>query len=357
MLKHHHKIRLTIFLILAPITAQATSPSWVSSGPTEPITIYYQGILNSQVQCTKYIGPKALHTTTGEIARCERNINAMLHPFIGVELDDVHPACPNRKHRWYHYLNPSYWITFWLYKRSQRDNKYATITIENPNPDRQLPHTLAHHSIALSQLCFGQERDIMNHKRRWDACEIQYPQAPKVLWGASRGAATTFNALAYYKNHYKNVSLVIVEGCYDSVFNTLSDRMTPFAKKLGMHKKIHSLIGMFTDYNPFGISPLKSVATFPEHIPVVFVTSKIDKVVPPQRTWHLARTLAARAKNDVYLIELSNSTHKGYTVDDDDDIRLYQNGLHAIYKKYNLPHIPEYACQYEGKVDQFVVKV
>lgn len=351
------EVYLLYFNVVAPMNYIIANPSWIFPRTIEPITIYYQGILNSQVQCTKYIGPQTLPITTGEIAWCTRNINAMLHPFIGVELDDVHPACPDQKQRWYHYLNPSHWITFWLYKRSQCDNKYATITIENPTPEKKLSHTLSHHSVALTSLCFGQERDIMNHKRRWDSCQKQFSQNPKILYGASRGAGTTFNALSYYRTQYTNVALVILEGCYDTIFNTLSDRMTPFAKKLGLHKKIHSLISIFTDYNPLGISPLKSVSTFPEKIPVVFITSKIDSVVPPQRTRHLAQTLAARGKNDVYLIELSHSTHKGYTVDNVDDRKLYQNALHAIYKKYELPYIQEYAEEYQNRVNEFLVKV
>lgn len=323
----------------------------------EPVTIYFQGILNSQAQCAKYIGSQTLHATTGETIKATRNINGMLHPFIGVELDDVQPASCQQKTRWYHYLNPAHWITCWLYKRSIRDNAYATITVENPNPHKKISHTLARHSVSLSQISFGQERDITNHKRRWDACRQQFPGNPKILWGASRGAATTFNAFARHRTNYSNVSLVIVEGCYDTLFATISDRVHPFAKKLGLHKKLHTLIGMFTEYNPFGISPLKSVEIFPEHVPVVFVTSKADKVVPPQRTHNLANALSARGKNDVYLIELQRSTHNGYTVDDTQDMKLYQHGLHAIYKKLNLPYVPEYAQEYEGKLDQFIVKV
>lgn len=339
------------------LTIQSTAnPAWVLTCNKIPITIYYQGILTSQVQCTKYIGPQSLHTTTGEIARCKRNITGMLHPFIGVELDDVHPASTSKKYPWYQSLSPITWIKKKLERRSHHDNKYATITVENPTPEKKITKTLAKHSNSLSLLNFGQERDIANHKRRWDACEHQFPDNPKILWGASKGAATTFNALAYYNTEYTNVKLVVVEGCYDSLFNTISDRVHPIVKKLGLHKKLHSLIGMLTEYDPFGISPLKSVEKFPADIPVVFVTSKIDTVVPPQRTRHLANTLAARGKNDVYLIELSNSCHRGYTVDNDDDIRLYQNGLHAIYKRHNLPYIPEYAQECEDRVDDFFVK-
>lgn len=346
-----------ILLALILLSFSATYSQWTVKQSQEPITIYYQGILNSQVQCAKYIGSQKFHTTTGEIVHAERNIDCMLHPFIGVELDDVQPACPYNKTRWYHYLNPAHWITCLLHKRSLRDNEYATIKVENPNPHKKIPHTLSHHSIFLSQICFGQEGDIANHKKRWDAAQQQFPQHPVILWGASRGAATTFNAIAHHREQYTNVKLVIVEGCYDTVFNTISDRMHPVARKLGLHKGVHSLIGLFTKYNPKGISPLKSVDTFPEQIPVVFVTSKNDIVVPMARTKNLAYALATRGKNDVYLIELKHSTHKGYTIDHRDDMQLYQHALHAIYKKLDLPYITEFAQEYDGRAHEFLLKV
>ena len=37
--------------------------------------------------------------------------------------------------------------------------------------------------------------------------------------------------------------------------------------------------------------------------------------------------------------------------DDEKDLTNYQNFMHAIYKKYNLPHIPEYAQAGKDLVD------
>ncbi len=346
----------TYLCIILPLVTIA-NPAWLIKNPLIPITIYYQGIFTSQVQCAKYIGPLELPTTTGEVARCKKNITVMLHPFIGVELDEVYPASTNKKTPWYQCLNPLHWLTKKLERKAYLDNKYLTISVENPTPEKKLAKTLIKHSNALSLLNFGQERDIANHKKRVDACQEQFPENPKFFFGGSRGAATTFNALAYWGAEYKNVAGVVLEGCYDTLFNTISDRVHPMVKKLGLHKKLHSLIGKITEYDPFGISPLKSVENFPADIPVIFVTSRADTVVPPERTRNLARTLAARGKNDVYLIELSYSSHRGYTVDNEQDRQLYQNALHAIYKKLDLPYIPEYAQEYQDTVDQFLVKV
>jgi hypothetical protein len=96
-----------------------------------------------------------------------------------------------------------------------------------------------------------------------------------------------------------------------------------------------------------GHSPISLVDSFPEGIPAVFITSKLDRSVPPEGTIKLAKKLAERKKNDVYLLVLEASSHSGYMMDNPEDAKKYLSFMHALYKKYELPYIPQYAKQGE----------
>lgn len=111
-----------------------------------------------------------------------------------------------------------------------------------------------------------------------------------ILWGVSRGTAATFCAFAKYK--YPEVKL---------------------------------------------ISPLSSVESYPENVPTVCITSKKDNEVPCENTRRIAERLSDKGKNDVYLLELEESSHPSYMFDNSNDRDKYECFIHAIYEKYHLP--------------------
>lgn len=108
-------------------------------------------------------------------------------------------------------------------------------------------------------------------------------------------------------------------------------------------------------YQPDGLSPLKSVAEFPEGIPVVFITSKIDKEVPYSNTEKIAQALADRGKNDIYLLKLERSSHPNYMFDDPEDHDCYEAFIHAVYKKYNLKYDFELVEKGAGLVKKCII--
>lgn len=75
------------------------------------------------------------------------------------------------------------------------------------------------------------------------------------------------------------------------------------------------------------------------------MTSRNDTLVPSELPKRLARMLVDAGHQQVYLLELDQASHPGYTKDNAQDAAKYQAFLHALYKKYSLPHIPEYAQQ------------
>jgi hypothetical protein len=328
--------------LLISIAAQAQSPDWFI--PSKPAaTIFFQGIFASQLQCAKYTGKRPLITTTLQRALCPEALDLMLIPFIGKELDEI--VLHNRAsssiftdpsqalHKLATYAQEKLWGTI-----DARDYNFTV------SPPHKGAHDIRAHSVNASHMNFGQEKDIHEHKQRYDLCVAQHPDNDYILYGVSRGAATTFSAFATH--HFPKVKLVVLEGCYDSLEHVIK---TSYSGAL--HAQVFSALATFTSYKPHHMSPISLVERFPENVPVVFVHSRQDKRVPYQCAHMLATVLAQRGKNPVYFITLHNSTHSRYHKDNKADALYYQRCLHTIYKKYGLPYIPAYAQESESYVD------
>ncbi len=92
-----------------------------------------------------------------------------------------------------------------------------------------------------------------------------------------------------------------------------------------------------------GINPLSSaiIKLFvricsSNNISVLFVTSVKDQRVPAQNTKNLCAALKNAGLENLYLLELKNSTHSAYLKDDAIDAENYETTVHALYKKCNL---------------------
>lgn len=79
----------------------------------------------------------------------------------------------------------------------------------------------------------------------------------------------------------------------------------------------------FKAYNKEGPSPLQAVETFPENIPVVFITSKADGIVPCENTEKIAKALEKKQKNDAYLLKLEKANHADFMFHNKEDPEIY----------------------------------
>lgn len=303
-------------------------------------TLYYQGMFSSQTQCSKYTGGHGFVSTTGEYVVCSNSIDVIHTPYIGVEIDEVQPQVPFST-LWQKRMNPFnlikalYYYTHYL--ASQRQNNLYGITVSSNQPFNQ---TIAGHSINVSQINIGQNGDVENHQSKYDKFTAEHGDYPLILYGVSRGAVTSFNALAM--NKYSNVCLAIFEGCFDSHQHLMQERW-PKLFSIGAQNVIVPLLEKVISYKRSGINPIDNVVVFPKQVPTLFVTSKIDAEVPTSCTCALARALAQNGHKEVYLLELENSTHPRYMMDDQRDKELYEQVVHALYQKLQLPHRPELA--------------
>lgn len=326
----------------------------VSSPNVEPITgevcntVFFQGNGSSQTQLNKYTGGRKTRATTGEFmwSTGRNNLTALdviYYPVLGNK--DIADIDLNPFKYFYSVFNPIK-VTASLITSYQ--NSANGIHVSDFNP--VIGQTVASHSINLSEYSLGQSSDMQSHYEKYQAWMNLADEDKKqglILWGVSRGTAATFCALTNpeHKNDYKNIRLVVLEGAVDSISNVIGKRFgraAPAATHVLNFFHKHNIIKYDNENGP---TPLNTVQNFPENIPVVFITSKKDTIVPPENTRHIALELAKQKKNDVFLLELENSSHPNYMFDNKEDHDRYEHFIHAVYEKYHLAHKPELAAE------------
>jgi hypothetical protein len=310
-----------------PITMDSSSMNWEGSGAK---TLFYQGMYSSQTQLAKYTGKtRGFIATTGEHVICANGMEAILDPHVGIEIEEV-VLCNKKK-----WNDP---FTKMQHIISRIANQYYGIKISGGELSEL---TVSAHSLDLKTVTVAQESDFEMHKKKY---EMIANHSDIILYGVSRGAATTIQAMCLHKY---NAKLVILEGCFFSVPEVFKNRYGIAATHIYSFAK-----WVLSKHKEDGHSPASLINEFPEQIPVAFITSKIDTSVHPESTRKLALLLASRGKNPVYLLELKKSRHPHYMFDDKDDRRNYECFLHALYREYRFPHIPELAKSGESLLQQ-----
>lgn len=165
-----------------------------------------------------------------------------------------------------------------------------------------------------------------------------------VFLGLSRGAAAGITFLGLFKTPY------IKAAVFESPFDTHAHLVDGILKK--MH--LDSIPGMqtvgswlmqaaFMQHKKDGICPLDAVSSIQKDMPILLVCSKEDTTVPYQSTVELYKKLKESGHEHVYILILNTGKHSKLLSDILGE--LYQNTVHAFYKKYNLPHNPLFAAK------------
>jgi hypothetical protein len=333
------------------LTAQEATETWFHPTNKNVQTIYYQGMGESQTQCAKYTGRRGFIATTGEHVICPNGIDIIENPFIGREISEVIPA---------HIVQGKFALSQKIVAavchpirtifeiRNSAHNKTEGIIIE-PNSDANSLETIETHSLKLERISIAQDNDIADHKMRYESCVQQYPEDDLILFGPSRGAATTFNAAAFNEYDFSRIHLIVLEGCFDTVPHILKMRHPWLLASDSVCNAVVKILTTVTSFKQYGKAPLTSVEQFPEQIPVIFITSAADTSVNPLCTQRLIDALHTRGKNTIYCLTLKHSSHPRYMMDDLEDSQNYRDCIHALYKRLNLPYIPQYAQAGEQK--------
>lgn len=328
-------------------------PSWIGNLENTAF-IFYQGRDASQLQACKYVGDHPIGASTGELATLTKNKGIAAIPreklWVYPEIEEID------RH-----------VKFGLLSRLK--HWFTGLCVVRPTPNEQLDYTplypqdesgsLHHYSILNSKRSLGQVTDIQEHGKKYSRL-LQYHENINniILYGVSRGATTTFSALA--DNQYKNVKLCVIEAPPASIKALFKFYFSRFLGKILYNNWVTSLF--IGKQHKIGKEhqAMAHVATFPNDVPLVIISSQKDKTVPHKNSIKLAlavaeKRIAAKEKGDeaapVYFLQLDKSNHNNYgiTSTSEDSVR-YQNFIHAVYKIHGLPHIDEYAIQGEKEL-------
>ena len=305
-------------------------------------TIFYPGMSCSQSQAAKYMGQRGFISTTNEHVKCTASTIDVIHKIYPTKINEV-----EFNKSYCSLLNPITSAYAILSYFSNWKNGISVMPLKHSN--KPSLGTVKYHTVNYDKISIGQKNDITSHFENFNKWNLDSTASSfAILYGVSRGAATTFNALTCNEYDTSKIKLVILEGCPDNINELLQyrygDTLGKFAGKF--------VLPNITSYNPDYPSPSDRIANFPANVPVIFISSKADHQVPLKFTKKIAEDLSKRKKNDVYFLELEQSSHPNYMFDDKKDARDYQTMIHAAYKKYDLAHIPALAEQGEELLER-----
>jgi pimeloyl-ACP methyl ester carboxylesterase len=201
--------------------------------------------------------------------------------------------------------------------------------VHNRYDEAKHPHALFYNR-SWAQTSIGGQSDIEEHvtQTRQAIEECSYdPDRRLVLFGYSRGAAATLLGVTRLSpDEQRRISLVVLEGAFDSVDNVIARRYGWLAMVL-----VFLLRWYCTADDPRrDPTPLEAADEFPLHIPVLLFCGGRDRVCPPEASEALASKLMARGHRAVTLCRLPRSTHTN--MHDGPDKDLYRQALGEAYR-------------------------
>lgn len=285
--------------------------------------IFAPGLNAYETQLAKYT-PK-FTAITGEKVSSKIGIHVINQPVTICKFPEIKLQSTKKS-----FLNPIEWISSTIMKI--RNSKFG-IKITGVKPEDE--HTIEGHASDITKINLAQEADINALTETYNKHITQYPDSDVSLFGTSRGAATTFDAIA--KNKFPQVKTVVLEGIFDSIPHLLRHKF-----KL-TYNVVKSIISKITSYKPNGICPYSCINEYPKDLPTLIISSKKDELVPYCCSKKLYNKLKKAGYSKVHFLVLENSSHSGYSCDDQKDKEMYESVLHAFYKHYNQAHDPELA--------------
>jgi len=192
----------------------------------------------------------------------------------------------------------------------------------------------------LFKTSFGQKNEI-------DALKKAYYEMLDdniILFGVSRGAAVAVNFAGIYRP--ARLKALVVEAPFDHIKNVFDTHWfvntiskVPLISKPFMFKFFLWL----TKYQEDGEHPIDNVGNIRHDLPVLFMCSKADGVVPYRSTVDLYKRLVANGHPNVYLVRFETGKHAKLLQSEHGQV--CRDLVHVFYEKYGLPHNPAFVTQ------------
>lgn len=282
------------------------------------VTVFCQGNGASRHQAAKYAGPDGMdvrlykesgrrfNKDTVSIANAPRILWNM---YVWDELDDI-----SYNRTW----NPTHWA-----------GMIAHAVMHKWGYNLRGMHTLPYN--LPTRLNVAGEQDVEQYLKAVRDCITEHPTKRIVLFGTSRGASTVLVALRHLSpENRKHIALVLVEGPFDTMHHVTNWRYGHAAPLLRW------LLKTFALYSETQKSPLDVVRDphFPVNIPLGFIRSAVDTIVPPECTRTLFGALQQRGHPHLYELVLERSHHSRMPIDDEKDQEQYLRYVYDLYKRY-----------------------
>ncbi len=260
----------------------------------ELVTVFCQGNSTARSQAAKYAGAHGVHYRYDETAQTQAREHAVVPKslcflpalYAWRDLDDVGYGWPRP---WWNVLLwlslIKSWLTLWWFGIKGASHTY----------------------VRYAQMNVAGERDVAQYLAAVRRCAKDEPQKRLVLFGCSRGAATVLVALRHLsKAERGRVALVLVEAPFDSLPNVFCSWYGLFWGKLALR-----VFAWFTAFREAQESPLHAVQhqDFPLDVPLAFVYSRTDTMVPPRHTEALIQALRERGPRALEVLCLAQSHH------------------------------------------------
>jgi alpha-beta hydrolase superfamily lysophospholipase len=194
----------------------------------------------------------------------------------------------------------------------------------------------------------GQQKDIDRlHYAYQKICERYPDENVKIVFvGISRGSVAILNYMGLH--HPSRVKALVLESPFDKFKNVVKHLLrrfhvywVPFSDSIGMKiAQTH-----FPSLDTRGIFPSITATAIEASIPIILIHSIKDKVIPVNSSRALYLALKNSGHEHTYLLELASGSHGKLMAGS--CAQIYQDTVHAFYKKYDIPHNPEYALRGE----------
>ena len=277
------------------------------------VTVYCQGNGASRNQATKYAGPWGVDVSIGNNITEHvyiRDAPLILHNiYTSDELDDI-----------------GYGFTLNPLQLLSKIKSYITILYFGIHGS-----SVSHSHFTEFNVAGESDRNQYIKAVRQCIADETVKDKDIVLFGTSRGASTVLVSLPFFTEEERSrIKLVLVEGPFDTVDRVVRYQFGLFANL------VLGTLSYFTKYKPDQLSPLDAVSSkdFPLDLPIGFIRSKVDNIVPPECTLRLIDTLKKRNHSSLHELELSKSHHSMMSVDDEHDKSCYLDFVNNLYKKF-----------------------
>jgi hypothetical protein len=273
------------------------------------VTFFFQGHATSRSQASKYSGGEPIFYYVDEkikSAVCKRSplILHNIHPYP--ELEDI-KTIPESFNDYI--LMFSHYLQFY----------YLDIS-----GSFEIPIT--------TKWNFSGELDVHQHLYYLRGLiGITPPDKKIVVFGYSRGASTALISICSLTEEEQNrISLLLLEAPFDdlkSVLNNWSSYKTI----------VDTFLGLLTEYTNYSMdqeTPMDVVKFFPKNIPIGFITSNKDTLVPKSSTLKIIESMKNNGHEMIHHCQLKNSSHCTMTIQDEEDQRKYIDFVEYLYDEY-----------------------